>query len=165
MASNPVTITFYDKAVRAYEASIADVVKAEDDARRRNFDSHMAQFLHKLKAMHILEHMPQGWKPLDYDVTVDGVRLVFEPQPSQSVVVPLVCEKCKTVIRKQQVTSMESLGRILIEFYTAKKLCVKCAPKEKVEKEREWSDMIADGIWKVVGKIIEERETSRIDGK
>ena len=165
MASNPVTITFYDKAVRAYEASIADVVKAEDDARRRNFDSHMAQFLHKLKAMHILEHMPQGWKPLDYDVTVDGVHLVFEPQPSQSVVVPLVCEKCKTVIRKQQVTSMESLGRILIEFYTAKKLCAKCAPKEKVDKEMTWQEMICNGVGIAMRKALADYEKAHADGK
>ena len=156
--------SFKDKALDAYKRSIADKSKAEDDARHRMFDTHMLQFLNKLRATHVLDYMPKGWKPNDYDVEVDGVRMVYEPAPVQSIVMPLMCSKCRKVMRNFPVTDIESVGRNLMEFTTAPNVCENCTGKvEKVDLT--WEETIAKGLRMAIAAGMKAFEKGKIDNK
>jgi hypothetical protein len=137
--------TFKKRAIRAYELSIADKLKAEDDMRRRNFDVHMAQFVNKLRALKVLDQMPKGWTPKDYIAEVEGVTLMFEPVPSQQVVMPMMCAKCGTVVRKLPVMSMESIGYNLLQIDGADTVCKDCADVT-AKKDRVWWEYVERGL-------------------
>lgn len=138
--------TFKEKAVKAYENSIASKLKEEDDRKRRDFDVHMTQFVNKLRAIKVLDAMPKGWTPSDYMVTVDGVTLLFEPLPTQSVLMPMFCKKCKGITRKLPVLSLESIGRNVQVIESESLLCADCMAGTENTRERTWWEHFERGL-------------------